>query len=97
MRTGKNYSCKGMSSGLIKKTEMSPLSHSVAKLSRRYFLQSSAAALSALLLGCRADTSLSSPAAKLAGLQAFMKGKMAEGLFPGAVWLVAQVTMLLST
>ena len=70
--------------------EISPLNHSAAKLSRRYFLQSSAAAFGALLLGCRADKSSSSLAAKLVGLRAFMEAQLASGLFPGAVWLVAQ-------
>ena len=70
--------------------EISPLHHSAAKLSRRYFLQSSAAALGALLLGCRADTSSSSRAARFVGLRAFMEAQLASGLFPGAVWLVAQ-------
>jgi CubicO group peptidase (beta-lactamase class C family) len=70
--------------------EISPQKVSAAKLSRRYFLQSSAAALSALLVGCRADTSSSSNAAKLVGLRSFMEAQLATGLFPGAVWLVAQ-------
>ncbi len=70
--------------------EISPLNDSAAKLPRRYFLQSSAAALVALLLGCRADTSSSSLAAKLVGLRAFMEAQLAGGLFPGAVWLVAR-------
>jgi CubicO group peptidase (beta-lactamase class C family) len=71
---------------------MLPLNHS-AGLSRRRFLQSSAFAVAALSLGCNKDTS--SPEkdlreTKFAPVQAFMKAKMAEGLFPGAVWLVAQ-------
>lgn len=69
---------------------MSPLSHSAANLSRRYFLQSSAAAFSVLLLGCHVNKSSSSPAAKFAGLRAFMEAQLARGLFPGAVWLVAR-------
>ena len=71
--------------------EISPLNRSAAKLSRRYFLQSSAAPLGALLLSCRVDRSSSSLAAKLVGLRAFMEAQLASGLFPGAVWLVAQV------
>ena len=71
--------------------EISQLDSSGEKLSRRYFLQSSAAVLGALLLGCRRDTSSSSTlAAKLVGLRAFMEGQLASALFPGAVWLVAQ-------
>lgn len=70
--------------------EISPLNYSAAKLSRRYFLRSSAATLGALLLGCRADKSSSTLAAKLVGLRAFMQAQLSSGLFPGAVWLVAQ-------
>jgi CubicO group peptidase (beta-lactamase class C family) len=70
--------------------EISPRNHRAAKLSRRYFLHSSAAALGALVLGCRAGTSSSSLAAKLVGQRAFMEAQLASGLFPGAVWLVAQ-------
>ena len=70
--------------------EISPLNHSAEKLSRRYFLQSSAVALGTLLLGCRADRPSSSLPAKLVGLRSFMEGQLASGVFPGAVWLVAQ-------
>ena len=70
--------------------EISQVDSSGEKLWRRHFLQSSAAALSALLLGCRTDTSSSPLAAKLVGLRGFMEGQLASGLFPGAVWLVAQ-------
>lgn len=70
--------------------KISPIDHSDTRLSRRYFLQSSAAALGALLVGCSAERPLSSLPTKLVGLRSFMETQRASGLFPGAVWLVAQ-------
>ena len=70
--------------------DRSPSNDSATGFSRRYFLQSSAAAVGALLLGCRRDASSSSVAAKLAALRALMEAQRVGGVFPGAVWLVAQ-------
>ena len=59
-----------------------------ARITRRLFLKSSAAGIAVVTLNCRADT----PAlmGKVAGLDALMQARLADGLFPGAVWLVAQ-------
>ena len=59
-----------------------------ARITRRLFLKSSAAGIAVVTLNCRSDT----PAllGKVSGLDALMKARLADGLFPGAVWLVAQ-------
>ena len=70
--------------------EISSFNDSVAKHSRRYFLQSSAAALAAVSLSCHMNKPSPTPPAKFGRLRALMEEQRATGLFPGAVWLVAQ-------